>query len=132
MGRLHRRLETVTGYEVVARVVTSLSIAVMLYLLLVRVRAVPDLSGKTDIHERTGMLLLATSLGFGAGMLYEVAAWAAHGLFDSEGFTFDQLIEHMAIDFAASAAGATLLVLWDRRGWTTRRVPAAQLTGAQT
>jgi hypothetical protein len=34
----------------------------------------------------------------------------------------------MAIDFAASAAGATLLVIWDRAGWQTRRVPAAQLT----
>ena len=73
------------------------------------------------------MLLLATSLGFGVGMLYEVGAWASNGLFDAEPFTFDELIAHMAIDFAASAAGAALLVFWDRAGWETRRVPAAAL-----
>jgi hypothetical protein len=124
--------DSVTGYELVARIVTSLSIAVMLYLLLVRIRVVPDLSAKNDIHERTGMLLLATSLGFGVGMLYEIGAWASNGLFDAEPFTFDQLIAHMAIDFAASAAGATLLVMWDRRGWATRRVPASLLADAHT
>ena len=119
--------DSVTGYEVTARVVASLSIAVMLYLLLVRVRAVPDLAGRTDIHERTGILLTATSLGFGVGMLYEVGAWASNGLFDAQAYTFDELIAHMAIDFAASAAGAALLVLWDRAGWETRRVPASAL-----
>ena len=43
--------DSVTGYEVTARIVASLSIAAMLYLLLVRIRAVPDLSGKTR-HPR--------------------------------------------------------------------------------
>jgi hypothetical protein len=129
-GAFSGAYDSVTGYEVTARVVTSLSIAVMLYLLLVRIRVVPDLSGKTDIHERTGMLLLATALGFGAGMLYEIGAWASNGLFDAESFTFDELIAHMAIDFAASAAGAVLLVFWDRAGWETRRVPADQLATA--
>ena len=127
-GAFSGAYDSVTGYEVAARVVASLSIAVMLYLLLVRIRAVPDLSGKTDIHERTGMLLLATALGFGVGMLYEIGAWASNGLFDAESFTFDELIAHMAIGFAASAAGAALLVLWDRAGWETRRMPAGQLT----
>jgi hypothetical protein len=117
----------VAGYEVTARIVASLSIAAMLYLLLVRIRAVPDLSGKTDIHERTGILLTATSLGFGVGMLYEVGAWASNGLFDARPFTFGELIAHMTIAFAASAAGAALLVFWDRAGWETRRVPASAL-----
>jgi hypothetical protein len=115
--------DAVAGYELAARILASLSIAAMLYLLLVRVRAVPDLSGKTDIHERTGILLTATSLGFGVGMLYEIGAWASNGLFDARPFTFGELIAHMAICFAASAAGAMLLVLWDRAGWQTRRGP---------
>ena len=119
--------ESVTGYEVTARVVASASIAAMLYLLLVRFRAVPDLAGQSDIHERTGILLTATSLGFGVGMLYEVAAWASNGLFDAQAFTFDELIAHMAIDFVASAAGAALLVFWNRARWQTRRVPASVL-----
>ncbi len=121
--------DTIGGYEVAARVLSSLSIAVLLYLLLVRFRAVPDLSGKSDIHERTGILLTATCLGFGVGMLYEVGAWVSNGLFDARSYTFDELVGHMAIDFAASAAGAMLLVLWDRAGWETRRVPASVLTG---
>ena len=126
-GAFSGAYESVDGYELTARVVASLSIAAMLYLLLVRIRAVPDLSGKTDIHERTGMALTATSLGFGVGMLYEIGAWASNGLFDAQPFTFDQLIGHMAVAFVASAAGAALLVFWDRAGWQTRRAPASML-----
>jgi hypothetical protein len=124
-GAFSGAYSSVSGYELVARIVASLSIAAMLYLLLVRVRAVPDLSDKTDIHERTAILLTATSLGFGVAMLYEIGAWASNGLFDAQAFTFGELIAHMAIAFAASAAGATLLVLWDRAGWKTRRVGGA-------
>ena len=115
------------GYATATRAVTSMAVAVILYLLLVRVRAVPDLAGKSDIHERTGILLTATSLGFGVGMLYEIAAWATRDLLDARATTFEELIAHMAIGFAASAAGAALLVVWDRAGWETRRVPAARL-----
>jgi len=119
--------DSVPGYELAARIVASLSIAAMLYLLLVRIRAVPDLAQHTDIHERTGILLTATSLGFGIGALYEVGAWASNGLFDGRAFTFEELIAHLAIDLAASAAGAALLVWWDRAGWSTRRMPASML-----
>jgi hypothetical protein len=126
-GAFSGAYDSVTGYEVTARIVASLSIAAMLYLLLVRIRAVPDLSDKSDIHERTGMLLTATSLGFGVAMLYEIGAWASNGLFDARPFTFDELIAHMAIAFVASAAGAAMLVVWDRAGWNTRRVPASVL-----
>jgi hypothetical protein len=120
----------VAGFELVARIVASLSVAAMLYLVLVRVRAVPDLSDRNDIHERTGILLTATSLGFGVAVLYEIGAWASNGLFDARPFTFDELIAHMAISLAASGAGALLLVLWDRAGWATRRAPAAMLVPA--
>jgi hypothetical protein len=121
--------DAVAGYELVARAIGALSMAALLYLLLVRLRAVPDLSGKSDVHERTGIFLTATSLGFGVGMLYEVGAWASNGLFDTSPYTFDELIAHMAIYLVASAAGAALLVIWDRAGWSTRRAPAAALAG---
>jgi hypothetical protein len=116
--------EAIGWYPTAARVVSSLSIAAMLYLMLVRVRAVPDLSGRTDIHERTGILLTVTSLGFGAGMLYEVARWAVEGVSGVRNTSFDELIAHMAICFAASFAAGVLLVMWDRAGWSTRRGPA--------
>jgi diacylglycerol kinase family enzyme len=112
---------SVDGYELTARVVASLSIAAMLYLILVRLRAVPDLSGRTDIHERTGILLTATSLGFGVAAFYEIGAWISQGLFDARAFTEGELIAHLGVAFAASAVGAWLLVLWDRAGWSTRR-----------
>jgi len=119
--------DAAAGYETVARAMTWMSVAALLYLLLVRVRAVPDLAGKSDIHERTGILLTATSLGFGVGMLYEIVVWATRDLLDAGATTFEELIAHMAIGFAASAVGAALLVVWDRAGWETRRVPAARL-----
>jgi hypothetical protein len=116
--------DAVPGFGVVARLAGSFAVAAMLYLLLVRIRAVPDLSGRTDIHERTGILLTVTSLGFGAGMLYEVGAWVSDGLLGSQPSSFDDLIAHMALDFAASLAAGVLLVQWDRAGWSTRRGPA--------
>jgi hypothetical protein len=126
-GAFSGAYDSVAGYELTARIVASLSIAAMLYLVLVRVRAVPDLSDKSDIHERTAIALTATSLGFGVGTLYEIGAWASNGLFDARPFTFGELIAHMAIGFAASAAGAALLVFWDRAGWKTERVPGSVL-----
>jgi hypothetical protein len=119
--------DAVTGYEVGARATSSAAVAALLYLLLVRIRAVPDLTGKTDIHERTGIALAATSLGFGVASLYEVGAWAANDLFDAERLTFGELIAHMGVGFVASAAAAALLVFWDKAGWATRRAPAAML-----
>jgi hypothetical protein len=130
-GAFTGAFESAPAYELAARVITSAAIAAMLYLLLVRVRAVPDLSVASDIHERTGILLTATCLGFGAGMLYEIGAWASNGLFDAHPFTFGELIAHMGIGLAASAAGAAVLVHWDRLGWETRRVPASVLLNRQ-
>src|SRR4051812_24895918 len=89
-GAFTGTVDAVAGYELVARAIGSLSMAALRYLLLVRLRAVPDLSGKTDIHERTGIFLTATSLGFGVGMLYEVGAWASNGLFDASPYTFGE------------------------------------------
>ncbi len=66
-GAFSGAYESVTGYEVTARVVASMSIAAMLYLLLVRIRAVPDLSGRSDIHERTGILLTPPASASGSG-----------------------------------------------------------------
>jgi hypothetical protein len=126
-GAFAGAFDSVDGYEIAARILSSAAFAAGFYLVLVRVRAVPDLQDKTDLHERTGMLLTATSLGFGVGMLYEIGAWAANGLFDAESLTFDELIAFMAISFFASFAGAAVLVVWDRRGWQTRRVPASML-----
>ena len=116
--------DDIPGFEVATRVLSSAALAAGLYLVLVRLRVVPDLQDKTGLHERTGMLLTATSLGFSVGMLYEIGAWAANGLFDAGPMTFDELIGSMAISFFASLAGGFLLVVWDRRGWRTRRVPA--------
>lgn len=129
-GAFFGAFASVPGYELVARALVSGAIAAMLYLLLVRLRAVPDLAGRTDIHERTGILLTVTSLGFGVAMLYEIGAWALDGPFDAGATTFGGLIGHMAIGFGASAAAAAGLVVWDRAGWATRRVPASMLVRA--
>ena len=131
-GAFSGAFDSVAGYEVAARVVSSMAVAAMLYLLLVRIRAVPDLTGNNDIHRRTGIALTATCLGFGVGALYEIGAWASNGLFDARPFTFDELIGHLTIDFVASMAGAALLVFWDRAQWQTRRVPASLLVRPRT
>jgi len=131
-GAFAGAFDSVEGYEAAARILSTAAFAAGFYLVLVRLRVVPDLQDRSDLHERTGMLLTATSLGFGTGMLYEVGAWAANDLFDAEPLTFDQLIANMSISFFASLAGAYFLVIWDRRGWRTRRVPASALVKPKT
>ena len=126
-GAFAGAFDSVDGFEVAARIFSDAAFAAGLYLVLVKVRAVPDLKSQTGLHERTGMLLTATSLGFAVGMLYEIGAWAANGLFDAGPMTFDELIASMSISFFASLLGGFLLVLWDRRRWGTRRVPAELL-----
>jgi hypothetical protein len=103
------------GSQLAARAVASASVAALLYLGLVRLRVVPQLAGRTGIHERTGIRLTATSLGFGAGMLYEIWAWAADGVLDAGASTFEELIAHMAIVLGGSLLGAELLIAWGRR-----------------
>ena len=126
-GAFAGAFDSVEGYETAARILSAAAFASGFYLVLVHFRIVPDLQDRTDLHERTGMLLTATSLGFGAGMLYEVGAWAANGLFDAGPMTFDQLIANMSISLFGSLAGAFFLVVWDRRGWRAKRVPASML-----
>ena len=126
-GAFAGAFDSVDGFEVAARIFSDAAFAAGLYLVLVKVRAVPDLKSQTGLHERTGMLLTATSLGFAVGMLYEIGAWAANGLFDAGPMTFDELIASMSISFFASLLGGFLLVLWDRRRWGTKRVPAELL-----
>jgi hypothetical protein len=131
-GAYSGAIDAVPGMELAARAVASASMAAMLYLLLVRLRAVPDLSARSDLHERTGIALTATSLGFSVGMLYEIGAWATDGIFDGGASTFEGLIAAMAVDLVAAAAGAMCLVAWDRAGWATRRQPASALRSART
>ena len=126
-GAFSGAFDSVAGYEVAARIVSTLSIAILLYLLLVRIGALPDLAGTAGIHERAGIALVTTSLGFGVGILYEIGAWAANGLFDARPITFEQLIAHMGTDLLASAAAGALLVWWDMAKWQTWRVPASLL-----
>jgi hypothetical protein len=131
-GAFAGAFDDVAGYEVAARILADASFAAGLYLVLVKIRAVPDLHAHNGLHERTGMLLTATSLGFSVGMLYEIGAWAANGLFDASPMTFEELIASMSISFFASLAGASFLVVWDRRRWGTKRLPAELLVRPAT
>ena len=116
---------SLAGYGAAVHVIVSVSAACVLYLALVRLRVVPDLSERHDLHQRAAIALLATSLGFSAGIGYELYVFAAdHVLGADFRVGYDDLIGRLALDVLGAAVGAGLMVVWAGHGWGTRRRPA--------
>lgn len=96
------------------------------YILLARLRVVPDLS-ETSPHHYAGVFLITFSVmeTFG-GVLYELYEFTIDQVMNPAS-PFQHSLREVDVDFAAdtlgSALGGVFLVVWARYGWgTTRRV----------
>lgn len=127
-GRFLGAFSSIGGYSVVVHVTVTASAACVLYLVLVRLRVVPDLGQRHHLHQRAAVSLVATSLGFSVGVVYEVVIFVADHVF-AAGFavTYSRLIAHLGLDFVGACGGAALMVVWSVFGWGTRRLPGSQL-----
>lgn len=123
---------SLTWWVLLSHALVALAFAIVLYLLVVRLRLVPDLAQETDLHQRAGIALVAFALGFSAGIWFEIYVWFAdHVLGAAFGVDYDRLIARLAFDAAGALVGGAVLVLWTVRGWgTLRRIPAARLSRA--
>ena len=124
-GALARAFSTVGGYGAGVHLVVSAAAAAILYIALIRLRLVPDLSRRKRLHERAGIGLIGFCFGFGAGVFYELYVFLANHLLGAH-FRIDYglFIGRLGLDAAGALAGALLLVAWDSAGWATRRLPA--------
>lgn len=118
--------ETFEWYDEVLHVVMSFFGAPLLYILLVRLDALPDLhGGPTPRHRYVGILFASFALGLSIGALLEVWEWVANNWFGaSNQIGYSDTIADIVIDALASLAGGGMLLVWAFYGWgTSRRVP---------
>jgi hypothetical protein len=114
-----------TLYDNVVHALFPLFVVPVAYVLLVRLGVLPELRELRQPHHQLGFLLIAFAFGMAFGGGWEVIEWL-----------LDQLTgEHRVKDAADTAqdlistvlgsAGAGLaLVVWSRRGWGCKRLPA--------
>ncbi len=120
--------QSLPGYEEWTHFVLALAFAPLLYLVLLRAQVFPEFADEPRIHRRVALFIAATCLGFCAGIYYELYVWLAnHALGADVPTSWNRLTGRLGLDWLGSAAGATLLLVWDGLGWgTRRRVPQVQ------
>ncbi len=119
-GDFATAFDTLTGFEQGVRLIVSMSAGPVLYLALIRLRAVPDFAQARGIRHRAAIALTGFALGYSAGILYELYVWVADHLLDANvDVSYTELIRRMTLDGAGALLGAALLVLWSVRGWGT-------------
>lgn len=74
--------EAVGPLDLVVHLVANGLLAVTAYLLLVRLRALPDPADAGPARHRTGTVVVTTALGALLGLLWELGEWAGHTYFD--------------------------------------------------
>jgi Flp pilus assembly pilin Flp len=117
------------GYDKVVHFVLPAAMAPMLYILLARLDAVPDLTEDTHRRQHLGIFIVSMALGMTVGVGYEMYEYAMVKVLGANlqigyGDTIGDLVD----DAFGSALGAGLLILWAERGWQSiRRVPADRI-----
>lgn len=109
-------------YDEVLHSFASFFGASLLYLLLVRLDALPDLQGGgPQRHRYVGILLASFALGLSVGALLEVWEWVANHWFGANNIIgYGDTIADIVINALASFGGGMLLI-WAEYGWGTSR-----------
>lgn len=110
-------------YDEVLHGVMSFFGAPILYILLVRLDALPDLHGDgTQRHRYVGILLASFALGLSVGALLEVWEWIANNWFGASNIIgYADTIFDLVVNALASLAGGAMLLVWAEYGWGTSR-----------
>ncbi|MEP7766144.1 hypothetical protein [Sanguibacter sp. 25GB23B1] len=104
--------EAVGPLDLVVHLVANGLLAVTAYLLLARLRAVPDPAAATLDRHRTGVVVVTTALGVLLGVLWELGEWAGHTYFD-DGINvgYDDTLGDLVSGGAGSLVGGITLAL---------------------
>ena len=125
-GNAAGAFDTWPFYNKVVHFFLPLGVAPLLYLILIRLRVVPDLARESGLHQRVGIVLIAFTLGLSVGALYEMYEWFAdHVLGGHLRVGYGDTIGDLTDDALGAVSGGMLLLVWDTYGWgTRRRLPA--------
>ncbi len=132
-GNVFGAFDGIYGYDKVVHFALPCATSALLYLLLVRVRVVPDLAEEGEIRQRPAILLVTAAFGLAlAGGLYELYEWFAdHHLGAHLYVSYGDTIGDLTDDLIGALAGGGLILLWEARGWGTRRLPLPPRGGAE-
>jgi uncharacterized membrane protein YjdF len=116
------------SYDNVVHFTVPLLVTGMIYLILVRLGVLPQLSELTQIHQKFGFFLTAVFLGMAMGAGWEIVEWsldewAGANLVGSATDTATDLIW----DTMGATGSAIILTLWSLGGHSLRRRPGAAL-----
>jgi DMSO/TMAO reductase YedYZ heme-binding membrane subunit len=101
------------GYGEAVHVLLSATAAPILVIALIRVRVFPDLSQRSGFHERGALALLAFSLGFCVGIVYELYLFtASKALGVAAAIGYPTLVRHLALDALGAVTGAVAVATW--------------------
>jgi uncharacterized membrane protein YjdF len=116
------------GYDNVVHFTVPLLVTGMIYLLLVRLGVLPELSALTQVHQKFGFFLTAVLLGMAIGAGWEIIEWS---LDEWAGANLVGTATDTATDLIWDTLGATgsaiILTLWSLGGHSLRRRPGADL-----
>jgi len=117
-----------TFYDNIVHFTVPLLVTGMIYLLLVRLGVLPELSDLKQVHQKFGFFLTAVALGMALGAGWEIVEWsldewAGANLVGSATDTATDLIW----DTMGATGSAIILTLWSLGGHSLRRRPGAAL-----
>ena len=116
------------GYDNVVHFTVPFLLTGMVYVLLVRLGVLPELSDLKQVHQKFGFFLTAVMLGMAIGAGWEIVEWS---LDEWAGSNLVGTATDTATDLIWDTMGATLsaivLTLWSLGGHSLRRRPGAAL-----
>jgi uncharacterized membrane protein YjdF len=115
-------------YDNVVHTTVPLLVTGLVYVLLMRLRVLPDLRDLTDVHQRFGVFLIALMLGMAIGAAWEIVEWSLDSLTDSNLATsVTDTATDLIWDTIGAATSALILVLWSLGNHSLKRRPGAAL-----
>jgi hypothetical protein len=116
------------GYDNVVHFTVPFLLTGMVYVLLVRLGVLPELSDLKQVHQKFGFFLTAVMLGMAIGAGWEIVEWsldewAGANLVGDETDTATDLIW----DTMGATGSAIILTLWSLGGHSLKRRPGAAL-----
>jgi uncharacterized membrane protein YjdF len=120
--------DSLSFYDNIVHFSVPLLVTGMLYLLMVRLGVLPELSDLKQVHQKFGFFLTAVMLGMAIGAGWEIIEWsldewAGANLVGSATDTATDLIW----DTMGATGSAIILTLWSLGGHSLRRRPGTAL-----
>src|SRR3954469_25903055 len=121
-GNVFGAFDSLYGYDKLVHFVLPCGASMLPYLCLIRLRVVPDLSEERGVHHQLGVVVITFAFGLSVGGIYELYEWFGDNVLGAHlAVSYGASIGDLVDDGLGSLLGGTLIVIWDRRGWGTRR-----------